>query len=334
MPVFSLDRKRAKAHRPWGFPGARLVNKQGADGVLTGAATFPSTLDGPTVYKEFTSMHITGLVTTENRCKGLVIKCLGDCVIDGILSMTDRGCQGAGEVFAPHGIDQLFGTLGLQYITDRSIGAEGGAGAPRAVTTGSSVVNSSRHGIAGSPGANGACGGGGSGRANKHYGPSAYSGAGAAGTTWSGGAGGGGIDVNSVGGYAQNGAGNGGKGGDGRADGGGAGRGAGGGAGNPGGSGQSYGDRWANNGQSGAGGLLILIVEGSLTINGTVQSVGRSGGSASRSGGGSSGGGSITLIHRGLFTNNGTVTAAGGASVSGGGAGGNGSVRILKGWTW
>jgi hypothetical protein len=345
MPVFDLARKKVGARKPWGYSGS--VTTEGADGILAGGASFESTIDGPTVYKEFSSIYIpeNQIVTVANRCKGLVIKCLGDCIIDGKLSMTARGCRGEGELFAPWGIDNVHTPTGS---VDMSIGADGGAGADRRYYYG---INSGVSGYSGSNGVNGACGGGGSGGVACIYDmDGAYSGAGARGTTWSGGGGGGGgISGRYVSGtvYGGNAESNGGAGGSGEA------RGddyytrvsAGGGAGNPGGQGEYnasttpyfYGD-------SGAGGLLILIVKGRLIISdtGSIESKGSSGASPTwgwdRVGGGSSGGGSITIIHQGDYIKNGIVTVAGGpvapADHGNGGRGGDGSLRVQKGRVW
>jgi len=125
---------------------------------------------------------------------------------------------------------------------------------------------------------------------------------------------------------------------------------AGGGAGNPGGGGSGvnsaangYGVGNAtpngNAGGNGTGGLIILIVGGTLTIGsgGSITANGSAGGAKSRSedgsGGGGSGGGSINLVYRSSYVNNGSVSVSGGAGGSGnrsGSAGGNGSIQILK----
>lgn len=59
--------------------------------------SFPSTLDGDPVVKTFENFTIGpgAFVTVSNRCKGLYLNILGDCHIDGTLSMTARGAKGA-----------------------------------------------------------------------------------------------------------------------------------------------------------------------------------------------------------------------------------------------
>ena len=315
--------------RPFTIPGAR-------DGDLntTGNVSFPSSLDGPTVYKYFNNMTINEghTVTTSNRCKGLVITCLGDCTINGSLSMTARGCRGEGENFAPHGINNVIRASDHQ-VMNLTIGANGGAGGHRATN---------RNGYNGSVGTNGACGGGGSGKGGASS-QVMTSGSGSSATTWSGGSGGGGAyKSNSHCGhlYAENAGSNGGKGGNAitrHGTGWGGSVVAGGGAGNIYGNGaRSTGSGWcvhhwfsSSNGQIGTGGLIILIVQGKLIINGNIQSRGSNGGSG-RSGGGSSGGGSITVLYKDDYINNGSILANGGASISDGGAGGAGSIRVHK----
>ena len=299
------------------------------DGSLntTGNVNFSSSTDGATVYRYYGNIRINSghTVTVNNRCRGLVIYCRGDCIINGTLSMTARGCRGSGMNFAPNNFDNLFRSFGFDDLTTGSVGGAGGSGRH--------VRGTNRNGYPGQVGINGTCGGGGGGRACSGGSGSRYatSGNGSAGTTWSGGAGGGGADSNRSytvnGGHGET---NGGAGGNGHARSGGIARNAGGGAGNPGGIRSCSGSCGnATHGQSGTGGLLILIVRNILVINGNIQSNGSNGGDG-RAGGGSSGGGSITLCYGAKYINNGTVSAAGGSSVSGGGAGGAGSVRVRK----
>ena len=309
----------------------------GSDGDLftTGNVSFPSTVDGPTVYKNFNNLTINSghTVTTSNRCKGLVIYCLGDCTINGTLSMTARGCRGVGEHFKPNNLDKLFTIDGA---LDRSIGVTGGAGG--------AAKNYEGSGHSGSSGINGACGGGGSG--SRHCGNCyGVAGSGSSGTTYSGGSGGGALcrrDSNSNSGSAET---NGGAGGWGSAyQTAQWGKSAGGGAGNNGGSGSIFGgcSPWANSGENGTGGLLILIVKGNLIINGNIQSKGSNGGNVKSSfhyedcwgcGGGASGGGSITILYKQNYSNIGSIQVNGGSGGIGninGGAGGIGSLRINK----
>lgn len=180
-----------------------------------------------------------------------------------------------------------------------------------------------------------ATGGGGSGEA--HSGderPTTVSGAGSAGTSYSGGSGGGGVDANFRGGVisAQDAEPNGGAGGNAFSY-----RGksrwitryAGGGAGNIGGtgrytySGQTTGVDWeGGNGENGTGGLLMIYAN-DLYNNGDISAKGMNGGQG-RKKGGSSGGGSINIFAN-IIKERGNVDANGGTV---GGLGGNGSVTI------
>jgi len=89
-----------------------------------------------------------------------------------------------------------------------------------------------------------------------------------------------------------------------------------GGAGNPGGSDGSVGQNGNNDAGDGTGGLLFLVVQGNLTINGSVQANGTRGGDSSATGdnsstGGGSGGGHICIICSGNITTNGAAVAQG-----------------------
>ena len=57
--------------------------------------TYPVTQDGDAVVKQYSSITINAgdTVTVDNRCKGLIIYCKGDCTIDGTLSMTEKGAK-------------------------------------------------------------------------------------------------------------------------------------------------------------------------------------------------------------------------------------------------
>ena len=94
-----------------------------------------------------------------------------------------------------------------------------------------------------------------------------------------------------------------------------------GGAGNPGGPDGSVGQNGSNDAGDGTGGLLFLVVQGNLTIGGSVQANGTRGGDSGASGdnssmGGGSGGGHICIIC------NGTIEA-GGTTINGGNYSGN-----------
>lgn len=300
---------------------------------------FTSTLDGDTVVKYLDSLFIPAgvTVTTETRCKGLVLFVKGDCTINGTLSMTARGAQAIGDNLAIDYInaDFLVNPINLEdYIY--KIGAAGGASIPSLYRSSAG----SNTGATGNSGVNNACGGGGRGGMMQGSSGSSTAGGGAAGTSYSGGPGGGGatcygtaLAASGVGGA------NGGAGGRGRAyDNGTYSRGAGGGAGNPGGAGGSDGCT-GYSGSVGTGGLLILVVSGILYISetGKITSNGSAGGGYSGCtvavGGGGSGGGSIMLLYGSGYVNKGTVTVNGGAGGAGhvkGGPGGLGSLLLAK----
>ena len=184
-----------------------------------------------------------------------------------------------------------------------------------------------------------ATGGGASGAANfgDCSGYKVYSGAGAAGTSYSGGSGGGGSSRNAYSNYdpqniAQPNGGTGGVGSGTRYSTNWAARYGGGGAGNPGGLGGSDGNGNVEDyiGENGTGGLLIIY--GNSVMNGnTISANGSKGGVATnRASGGSSGGGSINIFYNISFTNNLNIQAAGGEYADGtkGGLGGEGSVSV------
>ena len=322
----------------------------GTDGDLdtTSSISFTSTLDGPTVYKYFRNIRINEghIVNVANRCQGLVLYCFGDCIINGTLTMTARGANAAGALFAPNNLDKIFSPAGV--LTNYSIAAAGGNGGNGF----SAAINPGPYaypGNNGSAGVNGACGGGGSGGNLSQGGSQATCGSGSQGTSFSGGAGGGAAATGGCGGVTgTSGASNGGAGGAGsawncsnptyRC-------GAGGGAGNNGGGGSQsrYGYACTSeSGGNGTGGLLVLIVHGRLIIGSTgiISANGVAGGSCNcngnNGGGGGSGGGSITILYGFSYSNAGTVQANGGAGGTtyglngAGGAGGVGSIRISQ----
>ena len=304
---------------------------------------------GDPVVKNFQNLTInSGLLFSPLRaCRGMVIYCTGNLTVNGTISMTGKGGGVATKIAAPIGIasstdsryDLVDATL---YFNNFSSSVAGGYGIPTHwnwAPSGSAWFNNykmriplsgSVAGGAGgvgpnSPGAVGAvgsagifcCGGGGGGGGAINNQPG---GAGGRGTIFAGGGGGGGAQsfVTGPSGTFESG-------------GGGAAPNAGGGAGNPAGVGGSAGG-------IGVGGLLILIVRGSVTINGTLSSNGAIGGSFTASpgrGGGGSGGGRIMIIYGGTYINAGTVVANGGSGGSGdgagaGGAGGAGAITVKK----
>lgn len=321
--------------------------------------------DGSMVVKQYENLTINSgaIVTNDNPSRGLLLYVKGDLVVKGEISMTARGASvpsiatlvdaeglifrrfktGSAEsntkVNPLRGAGTLAETLeanqpsisgnGKIYSIAR-LGAGGGAG-----TSGSSTGPKGGNGV--TSGAIGYSGGGGAGGSSQE----AYwgiSGPGKIGTAFSGGSGGVGRSADRCG--ADNAALYGGLGGyysnpDYRNY-------CGGGAGNPGGTGYGGG-----NGANGTGGLIVLVVRGNITIEGTgkITSKGSNGGYAHgavhrNAGGGASGGGNVLILHAGTYTNNGVIDVAGGigGAASGGsgagpgygGAGGNGSVIIDK----
>lgn len=240
----------------------------------------------------------------------------GNLTNNGIISMTARGANHSN--LEPHDIyignSNRIGVLSNIYIP--AIGGNGGAGFTGPVS-GFNFRN-------GSNGTNGGTGGGSTGNVlsnNFNF----EMGSGAAGTSYSGGAGSGGIlNYSNVMISTQPGASNGGAGSDGVKNGTGDGV-AGGGAGNP--SGLS------TNGLlllSGAGGTIIIIVEGQISGNGQFVSEGE-GGNAGTAPGGSGGGGSVTILYNSLgpsFSFNSNVSGGNVLSIIRG-RGGNGSFRTF-----
>ena len=265
------------------------------------SGTFASTVDGPPVIKNFSTLFVSRSVTISptNRCRGLLIFVDGDATISGSITMTARGAKFTGS-------DASFTTVNPPYLGDYwntqlfpsssylsrvfAVGAAAGAAGPAPNSTGGVGAT----GILGRSGG----GGGGGGQASA-------GGAGSAGTSFSGGSGGGGGGPSG----GTNGFAFGGQGGPSLGYGGG-------GAGNPGGS--TVSPTPSVTGGNGTGGLLILIVRGNLKIgpNGSIVSNGIAGGNGiagfSSAGGGGSGGGVIYVYYGGTLTNNGTVTANGG----------------------
>jgi hypothetical protein len=324
---------------------------------ITSNDEFPSVLDGDPVVKSFRNMTIQAghIVRPTNRCKGMYLYIAGDLIVDGELTMTARGCKGAGSYIC---IDPITNRIYMHptdiFTEDKHplfgiIGANGGAGGPKS----SHIYSEGRTiaGVRGGVGINGACGGGGAG-ALYHWKNTAHAAGGSAGTSFSGGAGGGGTSITAPGNHpvnynnAENGASDGGAGGYGvaAADVATKPHAAGGGAGNPGG-GNVNGPNGASatKGESGTGGLMILIVRGNIVLgsSGKITSNGSRGGSVTGPWGGArgagSGGGAIHIFHKGTFTDQQKVQVTGGlggantTSVSPtliGGAGGDGSKII------
>lgn len=260
---------------------------------INGGQTFT-----PSVRKLFTVLYVTG-----------------DLTVNGSISMTARGANhsgtgNSGGYTAP--VDIRIGTGTFSAVTNPQIPATGGAGGVRRSTNGANP---------GGTGINGGTGGGGSGAVSFAPPTVGQSGAGAAGTCFSGGGGGGSIYNSGTSQTAGDAVANGGRGGDGTLI-------QGnqisiGGGGNPGGSGYYFQNQDSRtDGQSGTGGVLIVICAGSLSGSGLIQANGVNGTNFGVTGTGS-GGGSITV----LFGTNpsGAVTL----QASGGGNCGSGTARKL-----
>ena len=239
----------------------------------------------------------------------------GNLTLNGEVSMTDKGANhngtgnSGGSVTAGN-IRLATGTF--SGVSNPQIPSTGGTGGARA----SGVGNP------GTAGTSGGTGGGGSGGANGGLG-----GAGAVGTSYVGAAGGGGERVGDA---ATPGTANGGAGGNGFS-GGGLG-GGGGGAGQPGGAPGQNGPFPTFPGETGIGGVVIIMVTGTFSGSGAITSVGRAGGLGWNAGGGGSGGGSITVFY-GSDTSSITPNAAGGSgggSNAGGAPGGNGGAGTAR----
>ena len=312
----------------------------GADGNVTISSNtnLPSTTNGGIVYKNYMNLTINSgcTLSVSNMCQGLWIRVRGTLVLNGTISMSNKGCYIAG------GGSNLY--LGYSDILVPAVGAAGGTGN---VGTGG----------AGGNGVDGQCGGGGGAGGYISY-PNIRGGHGSAGFTGGGGCGGGGgagayssgdsrrysIQGEDARPYGERG-GNGvhcgssfdtGEGwitGDGYGGGGAGGVTAG-----------ASGGFQATPGGVGAGGILIIMAN-RIEGNGSLLSKGANGGNGSSyaksgggggGGGGGSGGGSITLYYATTSADwpmnaaggsGGTPSAWGGAS---GGAGGAGSYRYYS----
>ena len=295
---------------------------------------------GDPVVKNFQNLTINSgvLFSPLRACRGMIIYCTGNLTVNGTISMTGKGGGVGSKIASPIGYatstdsryDLVDATL---YFNNFSSSTAGGYGIPTHwnwAPSGSAWFNNykirvplsgSVGGGAGGIGPGGSaavgsagifCCGGGGGGGGAAGGPG-NGGAGGSGTIFAGGGGGGGAQPNSSATSATLEAGGAGTPGSG-----------GGGAGNPAGSGFT-------SGGIGVGGLLILIVRGSVTINGTISNNGATGGSPGGGGGGGSGGGRIMIIYGGTYINGGTVVANGGAGgPARSGAGGAGAITVKK----
>ena len=333
----------------------------GADGDLTISSSaqisssFNNVLDGDIVVKNYKSLTVNGGVTLLplKRCRGLIIYCTGDLTVNGTISMTAKGGGVGNKIATPLGIasvtearyDLLDASLYFNNLSSSISGkgiptpwnwapsgnawfrnykirvplsgsVAGGAG-------GTGAVVGPTAGTAGIFSCGGGGGGGGGGGAPSGR-PSRTGGAGGRGTIFAGGGGGSGASasgpgpgVNGLPGFFDVG-----------------------GVVNPSNPAPTpLGNAGAGANSSGASGLLIIIVRGAVSINGTISSNGSTGNSSpapQTAGGAGSGGGRIIIIYGNTFTNNGSITTNGGSggtgndSGQGGASGGAGAITIRK----
>jgi hypothetical protein len=325
--------------------------------------------DGDMVVMNYTDLTINSGVTltTDQPGRGLLIYVQGNCNINGTLSMKGRGpyanptIGGAsdGNAVSSSGLQIPFRTeLGSSSLTPSTSLFNGAGNAARTAISNHTPLNGNgtvltlvRQGAAGgartgggtpispNPGSNGSIGQTGGGGSGGGYYNESQAGAGSYGSCFGGGSGGGGTHGSSTTPNATAWGGPGGNGGtpNGGYD-------TPGGMGNPNGTWGSTGTQTSSTGrvisQNGTGGLIILVVGGTLTLGG--QGLITADGSTdsiysdtTRAGGGASGGGNIVLAYKTAFINNGgSVSANGGArwgwGDQAGAAGGNGSVQTLQ----
>jgi len=319
------------------------------DVVISADTNLAAILDGAPVIRHYNSLTISSGVTltTDNRCKGLIIYVRGDCTINGTLTMSGKGAHATPtrdlSIYrAPFsGYAYSSGTPDIDNLPDETLSiCQSGAGrkvyrsahnTPELMgTTGLAETRTyfgGHYGFGGvsfpatSPGfaGNEAPGGGGGGNGGNGTSPPYTSHPTIGGFD--------GYDVNHPSTGWTGGGRPGARGGNGTAFSGGPGGGGGGqnsensdptpgnlNGGGPGGSGGSNG---GGNGASGGGGVIFLIVGGMLTIGptGTVSSDGTAGSGGtgfSGGGGGGSGGGRLVILYARNLSNAGTVRADGG----------------------
>jgi len=322
----------------------------GVDGSLTVSssaqvsASLNNDLWGDVVVKNYQNLTINAgvLFSPLRPCRGMIIYCSGNLTVNGTISMTGKGGGVGAKIASPIGAatstDSRYDLVDATLYFNNFSSSIGGKGIPThwnwapsgsvwfsnykiRIPLSGSVSGGSTTGANGTAGVF-CCGGGGAGGNNGPYGV----GIGARGTIFTGGAGGGGGNIYGGGGSATTFEYQGGYGVNGFA-----GQGTGGGAGLFAGSGGG-GSPAGSSGGIGVGGLILLIVRGTITINGTISSNGANGG-AGATGGGGSGGGRIIIVYGNTYTNSGTVVANGGSGGSGspsGGSGGAGSITLKK----
>jgi len=378
MPINSIVRGSYGVQGRFGSSIANYFGT-GANGAVTyttnTSLTVPNkngSYDGDMVVMNYTDLTINSGVTltTDQPCRGILIYVSGNCTINGTLSMKGRGpyadptVSGASDASAVSsgGLQIPFATAGGTSSISGGASLFNGTGttAKNAIALHPSlagngtVVTLVRQGAAGGnnplstspitayPGSNGTTGQtGGGGSGGGYYGESDRPGAGSYGSCFGGGSGGGGSHAGSVSSIGNPGTPWGGPGGRGKA--GSTAYDTPGGIGNGNGVWDKTGTLTSQNGiantAAGTGGLIILIVKGTLTVGsgGVITAEGVTGpifNNNDRAGGGSSGGGNIVIAYKGSYSNSGSVTAAGGGiwgwgASQLGAAGGAGSIQTL-----
>ena len=340
-------------------------SEQDGDVSFLTSTNISSTNNGEIVVKQYKSCSISlgATVTTSNPCRGLVIFCTGDLTIGGTLTMTAKG-GGVGNKSTEFNYN--IADTSLSFTTS-SLGVQSWNFSPSDSVWYPKYKQNVLIRTIGSPTPSGAgtagvysCGSGGAGAKGQwwcpapttmpfSWGPSPQPGGsgglGGTGTIFAGGGGGGGqgggyctfsVTPGSAAVFEVGGSGGSGNSGPnpnptpspinpGYS-------GGGGGAGYSAGSGGGGSPTPATSGTSGAGGLLIIIVRGNVSITGTISSNGSNGGTggggANGGGGGGSGGGRIIIVYGGTYSNSGTIQANGGSGNPY--DGGAGAVTIQK----
>jgi hypothetical protein len=314
--------------------------------------------DGPPVVKQYTTFNLRDghVLTTDNRCRGLVIYTTGDATISGVVDMTAKApiadlATYPAMIFPTAKLDALYhpGLAGIAGSVFNQIGpllggrgGKGGNGGA-VVSTGAQYYRGGVGGIGGAPSwfGGGRGGGGGGGSPNT----ASFGGAGGDGGNPGEANGTGGASVVTSGGQVLAGFGGGiGAGGSGANNNGSSARtylsGAGGNGPGGGGGGCISSFQEANNGagtglagNAYGGGLIALVVAGNFTLSsaGGMRADGGNGGNGgdgyngssgtgagAGAGGGGGGGGIILVLYRGALVNSGTMSVAGG---QGGGVG-------------
>ena len=301
-----------------------------SDGSLTVEAntnlSVPNTngsYDGDMVIKNYENLTINSgyTLTTAQPCRGMIIFVKGNCVINGTLSMRERGAladptsAGGSDSAAVDSSGLRIGYIDTGATETLSSVSLAGCGTAAvtvaskfpALSSNGHIFNIDRQGAAGAGNVSGhttqgndatsaanKTGGGGSGGSHER----GNTGAGAYGACFGGGSGGGGSRTGSAT-AAVNWGGKGGNAG--------SGTGCAGGAGNPNGNGNSG---FTASGETGTGGTLFLFVKGNLTIGGSgvITAEGSKGDTATEGGGGNSGSGAIIIGYAGTLSNSGSIT--------------------------